>query len=207
MAAAVLVAPGRGQKADVVNCIVAIVNSHVITLADVKLTEAFGFFDTEVLSDTQESRRLLLDKLIGQKVVIDLAREKAPVDLGKIGEELRRIMAKLGQDPAQGRLEEFGISEDDLLPYCEEKVLCETIIANRFGRSAGVSLREIEAYYTGTFVSAEKKLGHEPRPMIEVLDLLEAEVKKSKIESQAARWIANLRQQAEIEIRPDCLKK
>ena len=44
-----------------------------------------------------------------------------------------------------------------------------------------------------------------PKPLIEVLDALEAEIRKAKVEGQSGDWIKNLRLQAEIEIRPDCL--
>ena len=44
------------------------------------------------------------------------------------------------------------------------------------------------------------------KPLVEVLDAIEGEIKRAKIEIQAALWIETLREQAEIEIRPNCLK-
>ena len=37
-------------------------------------------------------------------------------------------------------------------------------------------------------------------------DAIEAEIKRARIEVQALLWIETLRDQAEIEIRPNCLK-
>lgn len=195
------------SQTETVNCIVAVVNKRMITLTDVKLVEAFGFFETKAIPDAREHRRFLLDKLIDQKVVIDIAREKAPVDQAKVEDELNQLLARLGRDEAKRRLEEFGLEAADLKPFLEEKVLGEMIIASRFGRSTGVTLREIEIYYAETYAPGQKKLGQEPKPLIEVLKTIEAEIKKNKVETQVAHWIKNLRQQAEIEVRPDCLNK
>jgi len=196
----------KGPAAEVVDCIVAVVNSQAITLADLKISDAFELFPLPSLLDVQERRRRILDKFIDQKVVVDLAHEKRPVEKERVEGEWKTLVARFGPDDLRLRLDEFGISADDLKAYLEEKIRCETIIANRFGRSSGVSLKEIEAYYAGKYAPAQKKLGREPKPMIEVLDVIEAEIKKEKIETQVALWIKNLRQQAEIEVRPDCLK-
>ena len=207
VALAATMATSVPDQTETVNCIVAVVNKKMITLTDVKLVEAFGFFETEAIPDARERRRFVLDKIIDQKVVIDIAREKAPVDRAKVEDEWNRLLARLGKDEAKRRLEEFGLDPADLKPFVEEKVLGETIIASRFGRTTGVTLQEIEAYYVETYVPRQKKLGQEPKPLVEVLKAIEAEIKKNKVETQVANWIKNLREQAEIEVRTDCLNK
>jgi hypothetical protein len=69
-----------------------------------------------------------------------------------------------------------------------------------------VTLKEIEAYYAENYIAARKKEGAAVKPLVEVLDAIEGEIKRAKIEIQAALWIETLREQAEIEIRPNCLK-
>ncbi len=206
--AAALAGPSSSaaQPAQIVNCVVAVVNNQIITLADVKLIEAFGFFDPDPAASSEDRRRFFLDKLIDQKIVLDIARERAPIDRAKVGEEVSRLLAGLGREEAKRRLEAFGLDAPDLMPYVEEKMLCQAIIANRFGRSVSVSLPEIESYYAETYVPAQKKSGLNPRPLIELLSILEAEVKTIKVDRQVALWIKNLRQQAEIEVHLDCLK-
>jgi len=195
-----------GPQAETANCIVAVVNDQIITLIDVKLVEAFGFFETGPAASAPERRRFILDKLIDQKVIIELARIKTKIDRAKVDEELNGLLARIGGEEVKRRLEQFGLEAADLKPYLSEKILAEAIIADRFGRSVIVSLREIEAYYAQTYVPEQKKLGREPKPFIDVVDILEAEIKKIKAENQVALWIKNLREQAEIERRLDCLK-
>jgi hypothetical protein len=193
-------------RAQVADCIAATVNGRIITSVDVIIVEAFGILEPAQASDRTESRRSLLDKMIDQKIVLDVARDPSPVDRARIDAELRRISAGMGEAEFGKRLEEFGIELSDLGPYLEEKIRCEALLESRFGRSASVTLREIEAYYAEIYVPAENKLGREPRPMMDVLNMIESEIKKAKAESQFALWVKNLREQAEIVIRADCLK-
>jgi len=192
-------------QTETLNCVAAVVNGRLITLMDVKVAEALDFFDLGATTDPQERRRAVLEKLIDQKVVIEFARERAPLEPARVDEARNSLVARLGRDEARRRMAGFGLEGSDLLPYLEEMVLSATIISGRFGRSESVSLPEIEAYYVETYSPALKKLGVEPKPLVEVLDVLEAEIKNSKVDIQAANWIKNLRQQAEIEIRLDCL--
>jgi hypothetical protein len=204
---ALLFAPRARGQSNVVDCVVAVVNNQVISLYDVKVVEAFGLFDAPAVPDELGRRRFLLDRLIDQKVAIDLARGNAPVDEKKVDDERNRLLSSLGRDEAQRRLAEFGLDEDGLRPYCRERVLSDTIVADRFARSVAVSLQEIEDYYVKTYALAVAKRGELAKDMLEVLPEIEAEIKKAKIEAEVALWIKNLRQQAEIEIRPDCLGK
>jgi hypothetical protein len=195
------------QKSEIVDCVAAVVNGRPITLVDVRIADVFGLVDAGPSPAPEARRRAILERLIDRKVVIDLTQERAPVDQEKVAQEIGRLLSRLGRDAAKDRLASFGLAAEDLRPYIEEAVLRETIVTGRFVNAATVSLQEIETYYAGTFVPAQTKLGRTPPLMIDVLDSLEAEIKAVKIESQIALWIKNLRQQADIDIRPDCLNK
>jgi hypothetical protein len=208
--AGVLAAPphaaGRAQRTETVNCIVAVVGPRVISLTDIKLAEAFGVFDVGEEADASKRRRLILEKLIDQKVVVDLARENIPVGADKVEKAWTALLDKIGRDEAKRRLEAFGAGPVDLLPFLEEKLLAEAVIETRFSRGAPVSLKEIEAYYAETYAPARKAAGLSVPPLIEVVDAVESEIQRGKMAERAAQWVKNLRGQAEIEIRPDCIK-
>jgi len=202
-----LVSCTSSAQSVVVDCIVGIVNTRVITLTDLRMVAAFGVYAAEEKPQGADAAAFLLDRMIDQKVVIDLAGERIQVDKVRTEAAFQSLIDRLGPEKAKAEMDTFGLAVDDLKSYLEEKIMCETIIANRFIQSASVTLREIEAYYAETYVPAQKKLGVEPRPMVEMLSPIESELKKSKVESQVALWIKNLRKQAEVEIRTECLKK
>jgi hypothetical protein len=199
-------AVGRGQRTETVNCIVAVVGSRVISLTDVRLAEAFDVFEVGSEADAAKRRRLILDKIIDQKVVVDLARENIPVGADRVEKAWMALLDRIGREEAKRRLDAFGAAPVDLLPFLEEKLLAEAIIDSRFSHSASVSLKEIETYYTETYAPARKATGLPVRPLVEVADEVESEIQRGKTAERAAQWIRSLRGQAEIEIRPDCLK-
>jgi hypothetical protein len=203
-AAATQTEPGAGRAT--VNCIAAIVANQVITLADVKIAEAFEMFGRVEAPDAAGRRRAILEKLIDQKVVITLARENVAPDPSKTERTLADLLARLGADAAKRRLEDFGLVPADLLRVMEEKILSEAIVADRFGRSSGVSLQEIERYYAETYAPEQKRLGREPKPLIDVLGAIEETLRTEKTAGRIALWIKSLRGQTEIEVRADCLK-
>jgi hypothetical protein len=190
-------------RAEVADCIVALVNNEVVTLADLRISEEFILFEP---GHEENSALKILEKLVDQKIVLDLAREKIPVDHGKVEEALERIKARLGPEVMESKLEKFGLGREDLKIYLEDIILYQNIIDLRFGQSVSVSLKEIETYYREVYVPSREKTGQEVRPMIECLNEIEAGIKKEKIRIQIDSWIKGLRRQAEIEVRTDCLK-
>jgi len=199
-------ADSSGQT-QVVDRIVAVVNDQIVTLIDVRVVEAFAIIEVPLAADLEASRWTILEKLIDQKVVVELARDKPPIDPTRITAALDRIALRMGEEDLRARLSRFGFTREDLRPYLEEKIRAETIILERFGRIVTVSLKEIETRYQDRFLPAEKAAGREPRPFLAVVDALEQEIKAEKISVQTALWVQSLRDQAEIEIRTDVLKK
>ncbi|MGB8952325.1 MAG: hypothetical protein WCC06_06635 [Candidatus Aminicenantales bacterium] len=189
---------------ETVNCIVAVVNNQILTLADLQLVEAFALYDME---EGEYRYPALLERMIDQKVVTDLAREKVAVEKDQVKEELQSLLDRIGFEEAQKKFDGFGVAAGDLMSYLEEKILYQKIIDLRFSQSVSVSLQEIEAYYKDTYLPDQKKAGLEPRPMMELLNEIESEIKKEKIKVQVEAWIKNLRRQAEIEVKWDCLKR
>jgi hypothetical protein len=199
--------PAGQAQAETVNCVAAVVNAEAITLVDVRIAEAFGLVDAPEKGPAADPLRAILDRLVDRKVVIELARAGATADPARIQAEIDRVAARLSPADLAARLAAFGLSLEDLRPFLAEKVLAETIVADRFSRSATVSLKEIEAVYEKTYVPAERQAGRTPRPLIEVIEEIDAGLKAAKVTDQAALWVQNLRDQAEVEIRPDCLKR
>ena len=85
-------------------------NNQVITLIDVRIVDALRLLSRRVAAaeSAEDRRAFLLEKLIDQKVVIDLAREKA---LGRPGQSRAGaggLAGRLGPDEAKRRLDDFG---------------------------------------------------------------------------------------------------
>ena len=193
--------PAAGSQVE--DCVAAVVNTRVITRIDLRIAGRFGLNSDDA---GIESLERLLDRLVEQKLVVDLAREQAAPGGEEIAAAVNALSLTLGPEGFRKGLEEFGLEEVDLRPYVEEKLIFQKVIASRFNQSAPVTLKEIEAYYQDVYVPDQKREGTVPAPMIQVLDRIEARIQERKREEQIAAWIGNLKAKADIRINRDCLK-
>jgi hypothetical protein len=201
-----LSAAGWGSQSRIVNCIAAVVNNEIVTRADVEIADALEIFGPAGEADAAARRGRVLDKLIDRTIVLAQVRETVSSDPAQVEAEWAGLVARLGAPTVRGRLDAFGMTEGDAREFVEKGLRFRRVIADRFGRSVSVTLKEIEAYYADSYAAARKKDGAAVKPLVEVLDAIEAELKRAKIDIQASLWIETLRDQAEIEIRPNCLK-
>lgn len=193
-----------GQVAD---CLAAVINGRPITLVDLRLAEEFRIFEDAISQKQGEPRRLILEELINQAIVVELAREQVVLEPEEVEEELGRLRNREGEEAFRARLEGFGIEEDDLRAALGRKLLSRKVIALRFSGSAVVvSLQEIETYYENIYVPERRRAGAEPEPLIQAVDEIERRIKDMRREEQVAAWLQALRGQAEVRIFTDCLK-
>ena len=193
--------PAAGSQVE--DCVAAVVNTRVITRIDLRIAGRFGLNSDDA---GIESLERLLDRLVEQKLVVDLAREQAAPGGEEIAAAVNALSLTLGPEGFRKGLEEFGLEEVDLRPYVEEKLIFRKVIASRFNQSAPVTLKEIEAYYQDVYVPDQKREGTVPAPMIQILDRIEARIQERKREEQIAAWIGNLKAKADIRINRGCLK-
>jgi hypothetical protein len=178
---------------------VAVVNEQVITLTDLRIAEAFALYDEETEEKSGGIRSLILERMIDQKLVIDITAEESTVEKKELDSFQGKIIERLGYDQFSLKLAEFDLELDDLRGYIREIVIYQKIISRRFGQRSTVSVKEIEDYYRQSYVPSQRKKGLEPRPMLELLDEIEPRVIQEKIRTQINDWIKNLRKKADIQ--------
>lgn len=192
--------PGYGQR-EVVDRIVAVVNDEIITLTDVNIIQKFGLFEDLEKSQDADKQTQILSRLINQKLVIQLASERIMIDKKELEASLSDFVQKTDPDLAGTALLQFGLDWDDLKSYFREKLLFQKIVSQRFNRGVIVSIEEIERYYEQVYVPSQRGKKLSPQPMIEVLDQIEGELQREKIEDQVQEWIDNLKREANIQIK------
>ncbi len=189
------------EEAEIVDRIVAIVNNEVITLTDIKIVEAFGLSDNMEGVLEEDKQSLILENLINQKLVVQIAGEGVTVSEEEVESYLSAIIQAIDPDLAERELLQFGLDWDDLKIYLRDKLLYQKILSNRFDLGVVVSIEEIERYYEQIYVPDQREKDLEPQPMIEVLDQIEISIKRNKVKGQVEEWVRNLKRQANIEIK------
>ena len=195
-----LLIPGYG-RGEVVDRIVAIVNDEVITLTDVNIIQKFGLFEDLEKSPEEDMQTRILSRLINQKLVIQLASERIMVAEEELEASLSDVVQATDPDLAGRALLQFGLDWDDLKSYLREKLLFQKIVSQRFNRGVIVSIEEIERYYEQVYVPSQREKNLSPQPMIEVLDQIEGDLQREKVENQVKEWIENLKREANIQIK------
>jgi hypothetical protein len=185
---------------EIIDRIVAVVNDKVITLTDLRIVKGFGLYDREVGESGQNLDRLILEKMIDQKLVVQIAGEQVSAGKEELDSFLKKLAEEMGSEKLHKRLEEFGMDWDALKGYVEERVKYQKIILQRFGQTNIVTLKDMEDYYQRVYVPSQQKEGLEVRPMMDILAEIESSIKQDKIKAQVEAWIKSLRKRADIQV-------
>jgi hypothetical protein len=186
---------------EIVDRIIAVVNDEVITLTDLNLVRTFGLYEDPKDEQSVDIERHILDQLISQKLVIQLTSENIMLEEENVELALSRVIQRMEPGEAERALIRFGLDWDDLKSYLSEKLLYQKIISERFDQGVIVRLEEIELYYEQIYIPSQRDKGREPEPLTEMLDQIEKQIKREKIENQVQEWINNLKREANIQIR------
>jgi len=179
---------------------VAVVNDQVITLTELRIARAFGLY-SDSKSHQVGSPSFYLDKLIEQRLINQVAGQEVKVENKEVEVYLQKIRNKMGAKLVEKKLKEFGLDEDGLRMYIQLQILCDKIVSQKLFQNVAVTLEEIENYYQQVYLSSQREKGLQPQPMIEIVDEIEAVIREEKRKRQVEEWIANLKRQADIQIK------
>jgi hypothetical protein len=194
-----LMAPVGSQEV-AVDGIVAVVNEEVITLTDFRIVHEFGIHRLDQENEPALSSRRILDGLIEQKLIILITNADINVRVVELERLYQQLSDSLGTELFQQKMAEFDLTREELYVYIREMSASRLMLAQRFQRTVSVTLREIEEYYEQTYVPEQRDKGQEPQPMVEILDMLEAEVKSEETNFLSEEWVRNLMKEADIRV-------
>jgi hypothetical protein len=192
-------------SAQTVNCVVAVVNGQIITLADVEIVAAFGLGGRPA-EDGADPRYAALDALVDQKIVLDLAREARSVSKADIEAARLELLRSLGDAAFAAKLALYGLRPQDLDPYLEGRILFDRALAVRFSSSVPVSITEVERRYRDIYVPEQARAGAAAEPLDKVAASIESRIRTDRRAVQTAAWVRDLRRNADIQLKKDCLK-
>ncbi len=192
--------------AQTVNCVVAVVNGEMITLLDVEVAAEFGLGEDPAAENATDPRLTALSALIDRKIVLDLAREVRGVNKDELAVSLADLRQSFGEQAFSAKLTKFGLAPKDLEPYLESRILYDRALALRFSQSIPVSVTEVERHYRDIYVPEQARRGVAAEPIDRVADAIQVRIRDERRAQQTAGWVRDLRKNADIQIKTDCLK-
>jgi hypothetical protein len=193
-------------RAQTVNCLVAFVNGQVLTLTDLQIAQEFGLYDRDIEGRSEDLRLAVLDALIDQRIVLEVARGPAAVGKDQLSLALEALRDRLGPAVFRSKLRRFGLAEDDLRPYLEDRIRFARAVSTRFSAIIPVSRGDVEKFYREVYGPEQRAKGVEPEPLESVLQGLEARIRDDLKARKVAEWVRTIRAQAEVRVNRDCLK-
>jgi hypothetical protein len=193
------------SEAETVNCLVAVVNGKPVTLTDFRIARAFGLFAPEAAKRTGDPDLAVLDALIDEKVVLEVAREPVAAGPGELASALDATRARLGPGVFQAKLREFGLREDDLGSFLAERIRYEKAVSARFKLTIPVSRGDLERYYREVYEPERRAEGVAAEALESIAAELEMRLREELRAKKVEEWISNMRSQAEIRINKECL--
>lgn len=198
--------------ADVIDRIVATVNSHIILQSDWDDALAYEAFigDKPLQQLSATDRRAALDRLVDQELLRQQIPDKDPqfeLDEKTVSARLQEIRAQFpGTETDQAwhsLLARYNLPEDELRDHVVTQLKILRVIDEHLTSTIQVDDKNIEDYYNQTFLPQLRKTGAKEPPLAEVTLRIRELLTQQKLNDALKEWLQNLHDSSSIVIKVD----
>jgi len=205
--AAVLVAmPFSCSEAEVIDRIVATVNSHIILQSDWDDALHYEAFSSGRSLDrlTAEERRSALDHLIDQELLREQLR--SPDSQHASAEEVDSRIAEIRKQYPNANneagwqvlLQSYGLNEKDLRNRVATQLDLMSLVDTKLRPAVNIDNKSIESYYQQELLPQLHQKGAQSVPLAEVSGKIRELLTQKKITQLLTAWLKNLRAGSQI---------
>lgn len=202
-AAGAAVQEGSDIPPRVVDRVVAVVDQDPLLLSDIEQVIGLGLAERREGESDEVFRRRVLEGLIEQRLRLHEVGRFDFVDLSveQIEAQVRQLRDEFpSQEAFAERLEELGMTEDDLRQLIARQGAVLQYVEEHLGSRVFVSLDDVQAYYDEELVPVLRETGAAVPPLEEVQEEIRGLVKAQRLNEEIDRWTEELRRKADIEI-------
>ena len=196
---ALTLAVGQAGSQEVVDRIVAKVESDIILMSDVQqLARDQLFLDGKSQSDSE-----ILDRLIDQWIVRNEAKvarfpQPSEEDVNRSIERLKRSFSS--PEEYEARKTQSGLTDEQVLQFMRSRLYLSNYLDSRFRPVIQVNDKEIEEFYKTRVVPRAESRGQTPPTLENARDFIQEALVQRAINEQADRWLKESRTRVRIEI-------
>ncbi len=186
-------------QAELVDRIVAAVNSEVITWSDLQHAVGFNAAFAGGARSGKNIQAETLGGLINRRLLIQEARRLKFADVTEqdIGAEVDKLRKRLGSEKAfAGFLAGLGMTEEQLGRMLGERLLVERFIEKKIGLFVRVNREEAQKYYD------EHPGEFQGKRFQEVHKAISAALSEQKLDRQLVKYLGELKNRADIRVNP-----
>jgi hypothetical protein len=198
MVICVLATAGLAPAQEVLDKIVARVDTDIILLSDVReLARYQSFVDEKAESDAQ-----ILDRLIDQWIVRNEA--KAALFPQPSGEEVQRSLERLKRsfsspEAYADREKQAGLTDEDIVRMLTAQLYLSNYLDSRFRASVQINEKDIEEFYQTRVIPRAQSRGQTPPTLDAARGFIQEALVQRAINERADQWLQESRLRVRIE--------
>jgi peptidyl-prolyl cis-trans isomerase SurA len=201
-----LAAPRAG--AQVIDRIVATVNSHVILQSDWDEALCYEALLTNrnLGHFTDDDRRAVLDRLVDQELLREQTKSAdfphaTDAEVAARIADARKHYPQAASDKIwQSLLAQYYLTEKDLAAHVRQQIDLMRLIDARLRPTVQIDSKSIEAYYRDQFVPKLKQAGASEVPLAEVSAKIREVLTQEKVSELLVSWLQNLRSEGQVHL-------
>ncbi len=178
----------------VVDKIAAVVNAEIITVSDIDKSLLLYSPVGNSVSDEGDLYLKELNKLINYKVVFLEYKDQFELTEEDFENVQRSIIERYGSmDDTKRILEKFDMDLKDFRLFLTEKILYEKVIEDKFKIGVVIEFSDIEGFYKNDYLPSRKKLGIEPKSIIDMTPVIENFLRGKKVRKELSQWLEGIK--------------
>jgi len=198
VALTILVSASWSTRGEIIDRILAVVDTHIITLSDVRAALRFGLVPEDVSTDPTGA---ILQRLIDRRLMLIEVDRYAPPEPSELAVNTslaaveRRFKDALGLEIA---LNQSALTREELRRQLRDTLRIESYLQQRFSTSVQVSDDEVVRYYREH--PEEFTRDGQIRPFEEVRETARTRVIENQRATFVTQWVEGLRKRGSVQL-------
>jgi len=194
--------PGPGLAQEVMDRIVARVETEIILLSDVRQLSRYQvFLDGKAQSDADILNRLIDQWIVRNEATVARFPKPSDDDVNRSIERLKRSFAS--PEEFQVRQKNSGITDEEIRQFVGAQLYLSNYLDSRFRPAIQVDEKAIEEFYKSRVVPRAESRGQTPPTLDTARDFIQEALVQQAINEQADRWLKESRTRVRVEIMLD----
>jgi hypothetical protein len=194
--------PSRSLAQEVIDRLVARVETDIILLSDVhQLNRYQVFLDGKAQSDADILNRLIDQWIVRSEASVARFPQPSDDDVNRSIERLKRSFSS--PEEFQERQKQSGISDDEIRRFVRAQLYLSNYLDSRFRPAIQIDEKAVEDFYKTRVVPRAESRKQTPPTLENARDFIQEALVQRAINEQADRWLKESRTRVRVEIMLD----
>ena len=194
--------PSRSLAQEVIDRLVARVETDIILLSDVhQLNRYQVFLDGKAQSDADILNRLIDQWIVRGEASVARFPQPSDDDVNRSIERLKRSFSS--PEEFQERQKQSGISDDEIRRFVRAQLYLSNYLDSRFRPAIQIDEKAVEDFYKTRVVPRAESRKQTPPTLENARDFIQEALVQRAINEQADRWLKESRTRVRVEIMLD----